>query len=40
MSSHKRILAAAVTGAESPGSQSSFPVLLGFPTVARGRQIF
>jgi hypothetical protein len=33
MSSCERIPAATVIGAESPGSQSSFPVLRGFPTV-------
>ena len=39
MSSYERIPAAAVAGAESPGSQSSFSLLRGFPTVAKGRRV-
>jgi hypothetical protein len=38
-SSRERIPAAAVAGDESPGSQSSFPLLRGFPTAARGRRV-
>jgi hypothetical protein len=37
MSSHERVPVAAVAGTGSPGSQSSFLVLHGFPTEARGR---
>ena len=39
MSSHERLQAAAFTGAESLGSQSSFTLLHGFPTAARGRMV-
>ena len=38
-SSHERIPAAAVAGAESPGSQSSFTLLREFPTAASGRRV-
>jgi len=38
-SSRKRIPSAAFVGAESPGSQSSFTLLLGFPTAAMGRRV-
>ena len=38
MSSHERIPAAAFADAESPGSQSSFSHLRGFPPAARGRR--
>ena len=38
-SSRERIPAAAVAGAESPRSQSSFTLLRGFPTEARGRLV-
>ena len=37
--SRERILAAAVAGAESPGSQSSFTLLRGLPAAARGRRV-
>jgi hypothetical protein len=39
-SSREMIPAAAVTGAESPGSQSSFTLLRGLPTAARGIYVF
>jgi hypothetical protein len=39
-SSCKRLHAAAVAGAESPGSKRMFSVLCGFPTAARGRCIY
>ena len=39
-SSRERITGAAFAGAESPGSQSSFTLLCGFPTAARGRQVY
>ena len=39
-SSCKRIPAAAVAGAESAGSQSSFSLLRRFPTAARGRWVY
>jgi hypothetical protein len=35
----KTILAAVVAGTESPESQSSFPVLRGFPRAARERRV-
>jgi len=38
-SSRERIPAAAVAGAESPGSQFSFSLLRGFPAAARGRRV-
>ena len=38
-SSCERIPAAALAGAESPGSQFSFSLLRGFPTMARGRRV-
>jgi len=38
-SSRKRIPGAAFAGAESPGSQSSFTLMLGFSTAATGRRV-
>ena len=38
-SSRERIAAAAFAGAESPGSQSSFTLLQGFPAAARRRRV-
>jgi len=38
-SSRKRISGAAFAGTESPGLQSSFKLLLGFPTAATGRRV-
>jgi len=38
-SSRKRIPATAFAGAESPGSQSSFTLMLGFATAATGRRV-
>ena len=38
-SSREGISAVAFAGAESTGSQSSFTLLLGFPTAAMGRRV-
>jgi hypothetical protein len=38
-SSRERILAGAFAGPESPGSQSLFTLLRGFPTAARGKRV-